>query len=112
MERDGRAAARRPADPRGARAPRELREWLTEEFRRDQVARDATAQAIFEELGLEAGGARRQLLESDRFRALLVEEPATVAEAAWALRGSQNRSRRVWESRLAATEASARIVRF
>ena len=59
-----------------------LREWLTEEFRKDQGARDATAQAIFDELGLEAGGPRRQLLESDGFRALLAEEPAAVAEAA------------------------------
>jgi hypothetical protein len=59
-----------------------MREWLTEEFRKDQGARDATAQAIFDELGLEAGGPRRQLLESDGFRALLAEEPAAVAEAA------------------------------
>lgn len=59
-----------------------LREWLTEEFRKDQGARDATAQAIFDELGLEAGSPRRQLLESDGFRALLAEEPAAVAEAA------------------------------
>jgi single-stranded-DNA-specific exonuclease len=59
-----------------------LREWLGEEFRKDEGARDPTAQAIFDELGLEAGGARRQLLESDGFRALLAEEPAAVAEAA------------------------------
>ena len=59
-----------------------LREWLTEEFRKDQGARDATAQTIFDELGLEAGSPRRQLLESDGFRALLAEEPAAVAEAA------------------------------
>ena len=59
-----------------------LREWLAEEFRKDRGARDATAQAIFDELGLEAGGPRRQLLESDGFRALLAEEPPAVAEAA------------------------------
>ena len=59
-----------------------LREWLTEEFRKDEGARDATAQAIFDELGLDAGSPRRQLLESEGFRALLAEEPAAVAEAA------------------------------
>ena len=59
-----------------------LREWLAEEFRKDQGARDAGAQAIFDELGLEAGSPRRQLLESDGFRALLAEEPPAVAEAA------------------------------
>ena len=59
-----------------------LREWLAEEFRKDSSARDATAQAIFDELGLEAGAPRRQLLESDGFRALLAEEPPAVAEAA------------------------------
>jgi single-stranded-DNA-specific exonuclease len=58
------------------------REWLAEEFRKDRGARDATAQAIFDELGLEAGSPRRQLLESDGFRALLAEEPPAVAEAA------------------------------
>jgi single-stranded-DNA-specific exonuclease len=59
-----------------------LREWLGEEFRKDLGARDTTAQAIFEELGLEAGGPRRQLLESDGFRALLADDPPAVAEAA------------------------------
>jgi single-stranded-DNA-specific exonuclease len=58
------------------------RVWLAEEFRKDRDARDATAQAIFDELGLEAGSPRRQLLESDGFRALLAEEPPAVAEAA------------------------------
>jgi single-stranded-DNA-specific exonuclease len=59
-----------------------LREWLADEFRKDAGARDRTAQAIFDELGLEGGGPRRQLLESDGFRALLAEEPPAVAEAA------------------------------
>ena len=59
-----------------------LREWLAEEFRKDASARDSTAQAIFAELGLEAGAPKRQLLESDAFRALLEAEPAAVAEAA------------------------------
>src|SRR5215210_4589806 len=59
-----------------------LREWLAAEFRKDEGARDGVAQSIFEELGLEAGGARRQLLESDAFRALLTDEPVAVPEAA------------------------------
>ena len=59
-----------------------LREWLAAEFRKDESVRDATAQAIFDELGLAAGGPKRQLLESDAFRALLAEEPAAVPEAA------------------------------
>jgi single-stranded-DNA-specific exonuclease len=59
-----------------------LREWLADEFRKDRGVRDSTAQAIFDELGLEAGGPRRQLLESDGFRTLLAEEPPAVAEAA------------------------------
>ena len=59
-----------------------LRDWLAGEFRRDEAARDPAAQAIFDELGLAVDGPRRQLLESDAFRALLAEEPAAVAEAA------------------------------
>jgi single-stranded-DNA-specific exonuclease len=59
-----------------------LREWLADEFRKEPGVRDARAQAIFDELGLEAGAPRRQLLESDGFRALLAEEPPAVAEAA------------------------------
>ncbi len=59
-----------------------LREWLAGEFRKDAGARDASAQAIFDELGLEAGAPRRQLLESDAFRALVAEEPVAVPEAA------------------------------
>ncbi|HEX2292705.1 MAG TPA: single-stranded-DNA-specific exonuclease RecJ [Gaiellaceae bacterium] len=59
-----------------------LREWLTAEFRKDPAERDAQAQAIFAELGVESGGPRRQLLESEAFRALLAGEPAGVLEAA------------------------------
>ena len=59
-----------------------LREWLAGEFRKDADARDASAQTIFDELGLEAGAPRRQLLESDAFRALVAEEPVAVPEAA------------------------------
>jgi single-stranded-DNA-specific exonuclease len=49
----------------------ELREWLKAEWRKD--ARDPSAAAIFAELGLDEGGSRRHLLESERFRALLAE---------------------------------------
>jgi single-stranded-DNA-specific exonuclease len=60
-----------------------LREWLAGEFRKAEQERDAAAQAIFEDLAIEVGGPRRALLESDAFRALLVEEQApVVAEAA------------------------------
>ena len=57
----------------------ELREWLAGEWRKPPAARDPEATAIFSELALEDGG-RRDLLESARFRALLVAE--TLAEAA------------------------------
>jgi single-stranded-DNA-specific exonuclease len=56
-----------------------LRTWLADEFRK-QEGRAAEAQAIFAELGLEAGGPRRQLLESPAFRALLEDVP--LADAA------------------------------
>jgi single-stranded-DNA-specific exonuclease len=57
-----------------------LREWLAAEFRKEDAARSAEARAIFAELGIESGGPRRSLLESDAFRALLADEP--LAEAA------------------------------
>jgi single-stranded-DNA-specific exonuclease len=47
------------------------REWLKAEWRKD--ARDPEAAAIFAELGLTEGSARRHLLESERFVALLAE---------------------------------------
>ena len=56
----------------------ELREWLKGEWRKDQ--RDPVAAAIFEELGLADGSARRHLLESHRFLELLTE--SALAEAA------------------------------
>jgi single-stranded-DNA-specific exonuclease len=63
----------------------ELREWLAGEWRKPAAARDAQATAIFAELGLaessEAGGNRRDLLESAQFRALLAQAPP-LAEAA------------------------------
>ena len=75
LERDGRAAARRPAV--FATAPRylELRAWLADEWKKPESARDAEAAAIFAELGVVEGGPRRDLLESARFRALLAAEP-------------------------------------
>ena len=56
----------------------ELREWLAGEWRKPVTARDPVAVAIFDELGLESGR-RRDLLESARFRALLVAEPLARA---------------------------------
>jgi single-stranded-DNA-specific exonuclease len=56
-----------------------LRAWLANEFRKHE-GRAPEAQAIFAELGLEAGGPRRQLLESPAFRALLEDVP--LADAA------------------------------
>ena len=56
----------------------EKREWLKAEWRSDD--RDPVAAAIFEELGLAEGGARRHLLESERFLALM-SEPALARAA-------------------------------
>jgi single-stranded-DNA-specific exonuclease len=56
----------------------ELREWLAGEWRKPDAARDPEAAAIFAELGLE-DGSRRDLLESARFRALLIAEPLARA---------------------------------
>jgi single-stranded-DNA-specific exonuclease len=57
----------------------ELRAWLVAEYEKPAASRDAEAMAIFAELGLDAvgrsGGAKRHLLESARFRALLAAEP-------------------------------------
>jgi single-stranded-DNA-specific exonuclease len=59
---------------------RELREWLAAEWRKPETARDPEAAAIFAELGL-ADGARRDLLDSARFRALLATEPGLARAA-------------------------------
>jgi single-stranded-DNA-specific exonuclease len=56
----------------------ELREWLAAEWRKPAAARDPEAVAVFDELGLE-DGSRRDLLESARFRALLLAEPLARA---------------------------------
>jgi single-stranded-DNA-specific exonuclease len=57
----------------------ERREWLKREWRKPEEQRDPAAAAIFAELALQAG-AKRHLLESEAFVALL-EEPV-LAEAA------------------------------
>jgi single-stranded-DNA-specific exonuclease RecJ len=58
----------------------ELRRWLAGLWREGEAAWPAEAREIFAELAL-AEGARRQLYESEAFRALLLAEPA-LAEAA------------------------------
>jgi single-stranded-DNA-specific exonuclease len=58
----------------------ELRRWLAGLWREGEAAWPAEAREIFAELEL-AEGARRQLYESEAFRALLTAEPA-LAEAA------------------------------
>ena len=58
----------------------ERREWLKAEWRNEPGSRDPAAAAIFEELGLGKGGARRHLLESERFLGLLSDP--RLAEAA------------------------------
>jgi single-stranded-DNA-specific exonuclease len=56
----------------------ELYAWLRAQW--EAPARDSQAQAVFDELELEAGGTRRHPLESEAFRALLVE-PALLRAA-------------------------------
>jgi single-stranded-DNA-specific exonuclease len=58
----------------------ERREWLVAEWRKPADERDGEAAAIFAELGLAEGAAKRHLLESERFRALL-EEPSLARAA-------------------------------
>jgi single-stranded-DNA-specific exonuclease len=52
----------------------ELRDWLAGLWKQGEAAWPAEAALIFRELGVEAGGPKRQLLESDAFRALLQRE--------------------------------------
>ena len=49
----------------------ELRDWLAGLWQQGEAAWPAEAGLIFRELGLEAGGPKRQLLESETFRSLL-----------------------------------------
>jgi single-stranded-DNA-specific exonuclease len=65
----------------GAPRYRELRAWLAAEWQKPEAARDAVARAIFDELGIVAGGPRRELLESLRFRELLAAEAPLAAAA-------------------------------
>jgi single-stranded-DNA-specific exonuclease len=66
-----------------AASPRygELRAWLATEWKKPEATRDAEARAIFSELGVVDGGPRRDLLESQRFRELLVAEAPLAAAA-------------------------------
>ncbi|HET7646993.1 MAG TPA: single-stranded-DNA-specific exonuclease RecJ [Gaiellaceae bacterium] len=58
----------------------ELREWLGEQWKAGEAAWTPEARTIFAELEL-ADGARRSLLESQTFRALLEQGPAFAAAA-------------------------------
>jgi single-stranded-DNA-specific exonuclease len=59
-----------------------LRDWLVAEYRKPAHARADDAMRIFAELDLdETGLGRRHLLESERFRALLAQEPALARAA-------------------------------
>jgi len=58
----------------------ELREWLAGQWRAGEGAWTPEAHAIFAELELD-GGAKRSLLESPTFRALLEQRPALAAAA-------------------------------
>ena len=60
----------------------EVRSWLAEQWRGGEAAWTPDARAIFAELGLVAGSARRELLESESFRALLERGPLELPEAA------------------------------
>ena len=51
-----------------------LRDWLAAEWRKGEAAWTPDARRVFEELGLVDGGPKRQLLESEAFRALLARE--------------------------------------
>jgi single-stranded-DNA-specific exonuclease len=58
----------------------DLYAWLRREWEAER--RSATAQAVFDELAVTRGGARRHPLESPTFRSLLVEEPQPLSRAA------------------------------
>jgi hypothetical protein len=60
----------------------ELRAWLADEWRAGSEAWTPDAAAIFAELGLTDGAPSRQLLESERFRALLAAPATELPEAA------------------------------
>jgi hypothetical protein len=58
----------------------ELRDWLAVQWRAGEGAWTPEARSIFEELELR-DGAKRNLLESPTFRALLAQKPALAAAA-------------------------------
>ena len=60
----------------------ELRAWLAGQWRAGEASWTPDAQAIFAELGLTDGNARRELLESEAFRALLERGRVELPEAA------------------------------
>ncbi len=60
----------------------ELRAWLAEEWRAGDTAWTPEAARIFDELGLTEGSAKRQLLESESFRALLARGDVELRRAA------------------------------
>jgi len=51
-----------------------LRDWLRSEWEKAEPARSPDAARVFAEPALVAGGPRRELLESESFRALLARE--------------------------------------
>jgi single-stranded-DNA-specific exonuclease len=60
----------------------ELRGWLAAEWRAGEAAWSPDARRIFSELGLDGTDTRRQLLESETFRALLEHGTAELPAAA------------------------------
>ena len=60
----------------------ELRAWLAEEWRAGETTWTPEAARIFGELGLADGSAKRQLLESESFRALLARGDVELPRAA------------------------------
>ena len=61
----------------------ELRDWLAELWRAGESSWTSEARAVFGELGLDGvGGGRRQLLESEAFRALLAQADVQLPRAA------------------------------
>jgi single-stranded-DNA-specific exonuclease len=60
----------------------ELRSWLAEQWRAGEAAWTPDARRIFAELGLNGSGGKRQLLESESFRALLGRRDVELPEAA------------------------------
>ena len=60
----------------------ELRTWLAEQWRAGEATWSPAARDVFAELGLVGGGVRRELLESESFRALLERSALELPEAA------------------------------